>query len=430
MSLSASASALAGAWPPGAAAAPFSERVLGLPWNFEPWIVACLGVAALGYAAGLCRIEANGRARIFGPLRVLAFFAGIATLFLALVSPFDALDDQLFSAHMVQHLSLMMAAAPLLVWSRPAIALLWAFPLPARRAIGRAWNGSGLNGGVHALMSPLLVWILCSAVLWFWHVPGPYARALENEGVHTLEHFCFFVTALMFWSIVLEPFGRRRLDHGATMIFVATIGIQNGMLGALLAFAGHPFYAAHLATTAAWGLTPLEDQQLAGLIMWIPASLVHLTTLGVLFVAWMHSAARDADRSAAAIAQTRSALRFGIVVLALASAGLAGCNQSAAPSPWTMAGADATRAPALMVSYGCNACHTIPGVANARGQVGPSLAQFGRRAYIAGSLRNEPDNLERWLRAPQSVLPGNAMPDTGVSGPDARDMAAYLYTLQ
>jgi cytochrome c oxidase assembly factor CtaG len=94
----------------------------------------------------------------------------------------------------------------------------------------------------------------------------------------------------MFWSVVLEPLGRRRLDYGSTLLFVATFGLQNGLLGALLTFFGRPLYLAYLPTTAAWGLTPLEDQQLAGLIMWIPASLIHLTTLFVLFLAWMRTA--------------------------------------------------------------------------------------------------------------------------------------------
>jgi putative membrane protein len=408
-------------------------RFAELPWNWEGWMLICLGLAIFGYGYGLLRLDVHARSRIFGVLRIASFAIGIATLFLALISPFDALDDQLFSAHMAQHLLLMMVAAPLLVWGRPAIAFLWAFPMPARRMIGRVWVGGGLHRGVHALMSPLVVWLLCSVVLWFWHLPGPYGWALANEGVHTLEHFCFFITALMFWSLVIEPFGRRRLDYGSTIIFVATLGVQNGLLGALLTLAGHPFYAAHLSTTETWGLTPLEDQQLAGIIMWIPASLIHLTTLGVLFVAWMRNAEREATRivsTRAKMSSARAALRYGIVVTALMTLGLSGCDRHRAASAWAMSGAHAERAPALMQQYGCAACHTIPGVSTARGQVGPSLAQFGRRAYIAGVLRNEPGNLVKWLRVPQSVVPGNAMPNTGVTDADARDIAAYLYTLQ
>jgi putative membrane protein len=264
-----------------------------LAWNWNPWILANLALAVFGYVRGLLRLNSDVRARLFGGFRYAAFAAGIVTLFSALISPFDTLDDQLFSAHMVQHLVLLMIAPPLLIFGRPALASLWAFPLPTRRAIGRVWIRSGLKHAVHVVMSPIFVWLLCSAALWFWHLPGPYGWALGSESVHACEHVCFFVTSLMFWSLVLEPLGRRRMDYGSTLLFVATFGVQTGLLGALLTFAGRPLYTAHLSTTTAWGLTPLEDQQLAGLIMWIPASLIHLTTLGVLFVVWMHAAERQ-----------------------------------------------------------------------------------------------------------------------------------------
>jgi len=410
---------------------PGSSQFANLPWNWEVWILVCLGLAVFGYACGLRRLHAHARSRIFGVLRIASFAAGIVTLFVALISPLDALDDQLFSAHMVQHLLLMMVAAPLLVWSRPAMAFLWAFPILARRVIGRLWIGGGLNRGVDALMSPLVVWLLCSMVLWFWHLPGPYDWALANEGVHTLEHFCFFITALMFWSLVIEPFGRRRLDYGSTLIFVATLGVQNGLLGALLTLAGHPFYGAHATTTAAWGLTPLEDQQLAGIIMWIPASVIHLTSLGILFVLWMANAEREAQLVVPAPARASSSLavqRYATVVAIVVAIALSGCDRPAAASYWAISGAHADRGPALMRQYGCVACHTIAGVDDARGQVGPPLEQFGRRAYIAGILENNPDNLVKWLRSPQSVIPGNAMPNTGLTDQGARDIAAYLYS--
>jgi len=275
-------------------AAADSGRFSQLGWNWDPWILTMLALAVLGYIRGLSRMNKAVRSRIFGWARSAAFAAGVATLFAALISPLDALDDQLFSAHMVQHLVLMMVAPPLLVAGRPGMAWLWAFRLSTRRALGRFWVRTGLRALAHALMAPIVVWLLCTAALWFWHLPGPYGWALASEPVHALEHTCFFLTSLMFWSLVLEPLSRRRLDYGTALLFVATFGVQNGLLGALLTFAGRPLYVAYLPTTAAWGLTPLEDQQLSGLIMWIPASLIHLVTLGVLFVAWMHAAERRA----------------------------------------------------------------------------------------------------------------------------------------
>ena len=412
--------------------APGSGHLAALPWNWELWVLVCLGLAVFGYLYGLYRLDAHARSRIFGPLRVVSFAAGIATLFVALISPLDALDDQLFAAHMVQHLLLMMVAAPLLVFSRPAMAFLWAFPISARRAIGGLWLGAGLQRGVRALMSPFVVWMLCSMVLWFWHIPGPYNWALENEGVHTLEHFCFFITALMFWSLVIEPFGRRRLEYGGALLFVATFGVQNGLLGALLTLAGHPFYRAHFETTAVWGLTPLEDQQLAGIIMWIPASVIHLSSLGILFVLWMRNAEREARLVVASRVRATASWgiqRHGTWVALLVILGLNGCGDHST-STWAMSGTNAHRGSMLMQQYGCSSCHSISDVGSARGLVGPPLTQFAHRSYIAGVMSNNPENLVKWLREPQRVIPGNAMPNTNLTEQDARDIAAYLYTLQ
>ena len=258
-----------------------------LPWSWNPWILASLAISCLLYVCGLSRIDGAVRARLFGPLRRASFGAGVTVLFLVLISPFDALDDQLFSAHMAQHLVLMMIAPPLLLFGRPGLVFFWAFPLRARSMLGRVWRTSGLRKALHVVGSPPIVWVLCTMFLCFWHIPAPYGWALESEPVHALEHICFFVQSLMFWSLILEPLGRRRLPCGTAMLFVLTFGVQNGLMGALLTFSTHPFYTPYLTTTAAWGLTPLEDQQLGGLGMWIPASLVHLTTLGILFVVWM-----------------------------------------------------------------------------------------------------------------------------------------------
>jgi cytochrome c1 len=103
---------------------------------------------------------------------------------------------------------------------------------------------------------------------------------------------------------------------------------------------------------------------------------------------------------------------------------------SGAEPAWAVGGGDAGRGIRLIGSLGCAACHTIPGVAGARGNVGPPLSRFGDRVFIAGMLPNTPSNLVRWIRDPQGVVPGNAMPDMKVSEADARDIAAYLYTLR
>jgi cytochrome c2 len=112
--------------------------------------------------------------------------------------------------------------------------------------------------------------------------------------------------------------------------------------------------------------------------------------------------------------------------LALLATGCAGTSLAAADR--TVPGGDASRGPQAISKYGCGACHSIPGVAGANGQVGPPLGGFGERMVIAGRLANTPDNLERWIMDPQAVSPGTDMPEMGVSEPDARDIAAYLYS--
>lgn len=119
-----------------------------------------------------------------------------------------------------------------------------------------------------------------------------------------------------------------------------------------------------------------------------------------------------------------------ILAMLLMLTAIGSSSASAAGPSWVAAGGEAKRAPRLIVAFGCSACHTVPGVTGANGNVGPPLTRFGDRTYIAGMLRNTPSNLVRWIRDPQGVVPGNAMPNMGVSEAEARDIAAYLYTLR
>jgi cytochrome c2 len=192
--------------------------------------------------------------------------------------------------------------------------------------------------------------------------------------------------------------------------------------------APRPLYVAQEA--AAWGLTELQDQQLAGLIMWVPAGLAYVAALAWLFMKWMQDAERQALKHAMRFAAT---LSLAIVMSALLSA----CDdsetaraQSATFARSASFGGDPERGVAVMRQFGCGACHTILGVTGANGLVGPPLTHMARRVYVAGLLRNTPDNLMHWLMNPQQVVPGNAMPNMGLSRKQARDVAAYLYTLQ
>ena len=270
-----------------------------LSWDLQPWVIVSLLIACCGYARGLARLPEERRGRIFGPWRIASFCAGIAVLVIALLSPLSSLDDQLFSAHMAQHLLLMLVAPPLLVYSRPIMAWMCALPAGGRRWVAGLWSRRrGLQRGTALLMNPLSVWVSASATLWFWHLPGPYRWASQNAGDHTLEHFLLFASSLMFWSVVIEPYGRRHTAYGLCLMFVAAFSVQMGMLGAILTFASHPFYIS-ATSPLPWGFTPLQDQQLAGVVMWVPVGLVHLSTMAILFLAWLKHAEQRAAASVA-----------------------------------------------------------------------------------------------------------------------------------
>lgn len=397
-----------------------------LSWSFEPWVLVSLTVCTLAYISGLRRMRARAREQI-GATEIWAFVGGIAALLIALQSPLDAVSQDLFSAHMVQHLTLMLVAAPLFVVSRPLIVFLWSMPPRTRKTFGRIWARGRLGGAFAFLTSPAFVWIAFCGLFAFWHLPGPYARALQHEGIHIFEHVCFYVSAFAFWSVVIEPSGRPRLDYGGRLLFVATAAVLSGLPGALMVLTSRPFYALHAAGAARWGLTPIEDQHLAGLIMWIPAGFAYIGAILILFVRWMQAAEL---RSAARLERMQRLARLAPALCLFALLG--GCKDDALERT-ARADVDFGGNPAngvrQIASIGCGSCHIIPGVTGAVGLVGPPLNHMGRRVFIAGLLRNTPDNMMLWLRNPQQIVPGNAMPNMGLNESQARDITAYLYTL-
>jgi putative membrane protein len=174
---------------------------------------------------------------------------------------------------MVQHELLMVVAAPLLVLGRPLEAWTWALAPPWRVLIGSWTRSIAARSAWRAFTEPVAAWSLHALALWAWHIPALFEAGLANEGVHILQHASFFVSALLFWSSVL---GAAR-GAGAGVASVFTTMLHTGALGMLLTFAASPWYAAYTAGgTERFGLNALEDQQLGGLVMWIPAGLAYL----------------------------------------------------------------------------------------------------------------------------------------------------------
>ena len=240
--------------------------------TLDPYAIVPLGLLVGGYAIGTLR---SGVERL-RPARIACFAGAVLALQLALVWPLDALGETRFAAHMAQHVMLIAIAPPLLVAARPGAALLRAAPAFARRRLAaplgrraaatwRAWTGSLAFAGVaHAIAT------------WAWHLPWAFDLALRDDAVHRLEHACFFATGVLFWRAVLRAPRARAL--GALLALFVTL-FHGGMLGALLTFAPRPLYATYAARG---GADALADQQLAGMIMWVPMAAVYLVAAMVL----------------------------------------------------------------------------------------------------------------------------------------------------
>jgi cytochrome c oxidase assembly factor CtaG len=190
---------------------------------------------------------------------------------------------------MTQHLLLVLVSAPLLVLSQPYAAFAWALPGRWRPALARKGLRRGkLPRSLAFLVLPLFAWSFHASTLWLWHAPALYEWALRNDTAHALEHAFFFGSGLLFWWTLVHGPGRA-LSYGASALFVFTMALQSTLLAALITFADAPWYPSYSGTTAAWGLTQLADQQLAGGIMWVPAGMIYLSAGLALIVAWMRA---------------------------------------------------------------------------------------------------------------------------------------------
>ena len=266
-------------------------------WHVEPVALGALVVAAAAFALGRARLRADSDARVATGGRALAFYAGLVVVAAALMSPLHAVADTLLSAHMLQHIALMLVAAPLLVVARPWTALARALPdrirIPATRS-------SIVGIGRRATQSGIAVWSLGTAVVWTWHLPAPYESALGNEVLHGFEHASFVAVSILFWEAVLRP-DLSGPGYGAAIALSFATGLQSGALGALLAFATEPLYPTHAARATVWGLAPLADQQLAGVIMWVPMGGVYAAVMAALFLRWLRAVERRSPARSGAI---------------------------------------------------------------------------------------------------------------------------------
>jgi putative membrane protein len=280
-------------------------------WQWEPLMVGSVALPLLMYGIGTLRLWRRMRVRHGGgQMATSCFLAGWLVLVMALLSPLHPLGNHLFFAHMIQHELLMIAAAPLLILGRPLVPMLWALPYGARRAVGWVMRSRPWRAVAGMLANPLIAWLVHALALWLWHIPSWFEAALDGEFVHALQHVSFLGTALLFWHAIV--YGRRgAMSYGASVLFLFTTALHSGTLGALLTLTKTLWYPTYAARAPAWGFAPLEDQQLGGLIMWIPAGLVYLIGGLALFSAWLgasETSAHERGNEASSTAATSAPL--------------------------------------------------------------------------------------------------------------------------
>ena len=276
-------------------------------WNLSLPALLAVVVPAWLYARGTVRIRraaTDRRARERLRSRSLAFGLGILVLAVALLSPLDLAATSLLSAHMLQHLLLLTVAPPLLVLAAPVGPILLGLPRGGGRALARWWaTARGPRQLWRLLNAPASVVLVNVVVLWGWHTAPAYDLALRHEAVHVAEHASFLAAGMMLWWAVFQPTGRRRLAHGGAILLLLVTAIQGSGLGVLMTFAARPWYGWYDASlTGPWGLTPLQDQHLAGVVMWVPAGFVYLAGALMLLWSWLRQSeleARSAERPVA-----------------------------------------------------------------------------------------------------------------------------------
>lgn len=267
------------------AGAPTAPHDVASAWTLDPAVVAVLLAGAWTYAVGWRRLRGTTAGRQALPRwRAWAFAGAVGSVVVALVSPLDAVAEALFGAHMFQHLLLTLALPPLLVLARPLLVGGAALRRSTRRALHAARASVPLRGWTS------IRWAAAAAVahtvtLWAWHVPVLYEAALGHDLVHAAEHTTLVAGALPLWWLVADARGRHANAAGVFALFAGVL--QSGALASVFTFAERIWYPLHAAGAAGWGLSPFDDQQLAGGLMWFPGGAAYIAGGAVVFLRWL-----------------------------------------------------------------------------------------------------------------------------------------------
>ena len=257
------------------------EHAIG--WTLDPVLIGPLALALLIYCVGWLRLSRRASSR---PRGAVLFISGWLVLTLALISPLHAGGERSFTLHMIEHELIMLVATLLLAASGSGGVMAWGLPRPLRQGLAGSWK-SPLQSLWKRLTEPVSATAIQAVAMWTWHAPGLFDRALESSGWHIAQHASFFMSSLIFWWAMLHPRGRGA-GYGTSAACLFVTSLIGGALGALMSFSASPWYSEYAAMgMSGIGLDPVDDQRLAGLIMWIPGGLVHGLAAIALFYKWL-----------------------------------------------------------------------------------------------------------------------------------------------
>ena len=271
-------------------------KAILLSWDWKIEVIIVLALAGTLYSRGwwVLRQRSRGDARRYRrtvrsrwrlavPWRLVSYWGGLLFIALALLSPIDALGQQLFFMHMVQHLLLIMIAPPLLLVANPMPFVLWGLPAGWRRKVGGLFSqalhrDSGFRRWLRTLTQPGIVWMAWVIALIGWHDPGMYNAALRYEWVHDVEHLSFFIASMLLWWHLTGAGPRVHKQFGllGRIGLVMSVVPPNMLTGVVLSFATQGYYSYYESVPRLWGFDVLTDQQLGGVIMWVPGSMMYI----------------------------------------------------------------------------------------------------------------------------------------------------------
>lgn len=258
-------------------------------WSLDILLVVPVLLVSVLYLRGLARWTERSRPHPWW--RTASYFAGLGVLLLAVESPLDALGEQHFSFHMVQHELIIMFAAPLVLLGAPTTPVLRGLPRSVkRRVVSPLARNDGAYRVFRFVTHPLVAGGIFIAVLWAWHVtPGWYNAAVEHRPIHDLQHVSFFVIGVLFWWNVIDPAPMRaRMPYLLRIGYLLAVSTPKHFLGAYIVFTDEVLFTAYERIPRYFDISLVDDESIGGLIMWVPSQMMHLVAMAIVFGVWAH----------------------------------------------------------------------------------------------------------------------------------------------